>query len=361
MDMGTVQLQCGHCQKVMAISEEHLGGLVHCPHCKGVVQTQKPSVPEAAPVLETPAPSEPEHPLDSIFAPPEASDEVVGQSPAPKVEMPAPGPGSAPTPDSSGTSSDLFLPSPAATNTEPASPSSESDLPKFTPRPVYDSGVLTMYAFIFLIPYAILATLAVLYLLFFQGPRTHPLDLMKDDAPKGRAKQITRVDRKHPLADHQKTTLGKEIRVGKDGDLTVTFVKVVLTKQDDLALHLRARNNSKNAEFSPVHESFVRKMWGTTFLPYTYLEATSHAVGDIHDFYLMSGDKILKPKEEVEIQLVTDDAYRRKIAEKVAGAKDSYVWRVHLRRGLYRWQNEDHSTTAVIAVEFNSEQIQREG
>ncbi|MBI1832984.1 MAG: hypothetical protein HYR84_16210 [Planctomycetes bacterium] len=358
--MGTVQLQCGHCQKVMAISVEHLGGKVHCPHCQGVVQTQAqapaPEPPPANP--DPPTPSEEAHPRESIFAPPGDSDSVVGEPAPPKVEMPE----AAASSDSAATPSEPFLPPaqpmPAETPSAPEEP-----FAAFKPRPVYDSGVLTMYAFIFLIPYAILTTLAVIYLLFFQGPRTHPLDMMPDPEPKkGGAKPITRIDRAFPLADHQKTTLGQAIRVGKDGDLMVTPEKVVLTKELDLKIFLRAKNVSTNATFAPIHQSFVRfEPAQTDLLPYSYLESKSKSVRDVHNLFVdKGGDKMLRPNEEIEIVLSTDFDYREKVVPRIAAAKDSYTWRLQMRRGLVKWRGKDVSATAVIAVEFTSEQIQRE-
>ena len=32
--MQTVQFQCGHCNKLMAVGVEHLGQQVRCPHCQ---------------------------------------------------------------------------------------------------------------------------------------------------------------------------------------------------------------------------------------------------------------------------------------------------------------------------------------
>ena len=37
--METVQMRCGNCNRMMAISVEHLGGQVHCPHCQAIVET----------------------------------------------------------------------------------------------------------------------------------------------------------------------------------------------------------------------------------------------------------------------------------------------------------------------------------
>src|SRR5947209_11512192 len=48
-DMKTVNVQCGHCGKLMAVSTEHLGARVSCPHCQGVVEA-----PAEAPAASSP-------------------------------------------------------------------------------------------------------------------------------------------------------------------------------------------------------------------------------------------------------------------------------------------------------------------
>src|SRR5207247_4558219 len=89
-----IQLQCGSCGQMMAISPEHQGAQVQCPHCKAVVQTPAP----APPLGQAPAPAPVPGPLpqfnvgdqDSIFGQPEPLDDLFGAAPAPKIEMPPP-------------------------------------------------------------------------------------------------------------------------------------------------------------------------------------------------------------------------------------------------------------------------------
>ena len=101
--MQTVQLQCGSCMNMMAISAEHLGQQVQCPHCQSVVQTPPASAfgiapPGPEPVAPTPqyAPNPPpnyqtptqEQP-ESIFAEAAPSDDLFDESPrTPTVHMP---------------------------------------------------------------------------------------------------------------------------------------------------------------------------------------------------------------------------------------------------------------------------------
>src|SRR6516165_6383344 len=87
--METVQLQCGHCKQLMAIAAEHMGGQVRCPHCKGVLQTPPPTLAsDAAPPAAAPMPNRELQQRESIFAGAEASEVVVGEQAAPKVELP---------------------------------------------------------------------------------------------------------------------------------------------------------------------------------------------------------------------------------------------------------------------------------
>src|ERR1022692_1508584 len=208
--METVQLQCGHCKKVMAIGVAHLGMQVKCPHCQGLVQTPAPRAPAPPPrVIEPPVPNMDLNQRESIFTDQEASDAVLGESAGPKVELPPPS----------------VSDPPPSVETTTAQPEPDADLTTFKRRPVYDKSVFALIALIFLIPYAIVTTLFILYLLFVQGGRGHPLDYLRDPAPekgKGGPRTVYQPASDHPLAAHQKTTLGKAIQVGKDGDLLVT-------------------------------------------------------------------------------------------------------------------------------------------
>src|ERR1700681_986253 len=95
--METVQLQCGNCSKVMAISTEHLGGQVRCPHCLSVVQT--PPRPEPAPAAAEAAPPIEIGEVESIFAPEPPRDDLFDEGPQrPLVEMPSEHRAAEPTP-----------------------------------------------------------------------------------------------------------------------------------------------------------------------------------------------------------------------------------------------------------------------
>jgi hypothetical protein len=87
--MGTVHFQCGNCGNLMAVPEDLLGQQVRCPSCLQVVQAPA-AAPAPPPDLQpsfftVPGSVEP----DSIFTPPEMTDEdLFGGSPAPRLELP---------------------------------------------------------------------------------------------------------------------------------------------------------------------------------------------------------------------------------------------------------------------------------
>jgi hypothetical protein len=98
--MQTVNFQCGHCRNLMAVSREFLGQQVRCPHCQQVVLAPAvASPPEPPPAPPSPPPPDlgqtetvmhvPNHQdAEDIFAPAAPSDDLFGQSSAPRIEMP---------------------------------------------------------------------------------------------------------------------------------------------------------------------------------------------------------------------------------------------------------------------------------
>ena len=79
--MQTVNFQCGHCGKLMAVGRENLGQQVRCPHCQQVV---------LAPSSEAPAP-EPEPAAEEAPAPkPKRAKKTEEAAPEPAAEAPEP-------------------------------------------------------------------------------------------------------------------------------------------------------------------------------------------------------------------------------------------------------------------------------
>src|SRR5262245_61075447 len=127
--METVQLQCGHCKKVMGVSAAHLGQQVRCPHCSQVVQTPAPSPPPETDTLMLPADAAPSPPVphnDDVTA-------AVSESLAPMPTTPA------------------FENNAIAME---AAPGQQAEFSQFKPKTRRDRGVLLVIALIFLVPYA---------------------------------------------------------------------------------------------------------------------------------------------------------------------------------------------------------------
>jgi phage FluMu protein Com len=362
--METVQLQCGQCKKLIAIRVEHMGSQVQCPHCRSVVQTP-PRAATPAPPPDAPTPPAPNMELqqpESIFAGAEASDSLMGEQPAPKVEMPA----AAASLDSS----------PSAADTSAAPPSVETDFSQFKKKPSFDKSVIPLLLLIFLVPYALMTTAFIAYLLLTQGKSGHPLDYLRDPAPakdKG-GPRPARMQPAHdqPLADHQRSTLGMPIRAG---DLLVTPQRVLLTG-GDLKLFLRVKNVSTNTKFEPMQDLFVRYAPGNPSKPYTFLESKLKKVDEVENIYgaFLAYHKspqakdeeisfaLLGPQQEITVVLTTTPNYRdKKLIKNIKNsADDSYTWRVQVRRGFVKVDGKDVSATTVIGIDFTNAEIERE-
>jgi hypothetical protein len=370
--METVQLQCGSCNKLMAISTQHLGGQVRCPHCQAVVQappapTAPQPQPQAALTEYMPPPVEARE-MESIFAPAEPSEDLFDAGPQrPLVELPAePQPMAAPT--------NVMLDAPAP---QPLPPMDHAVAPGALPvddgveelarlsrhRPVLGQGYFVFMAMIFLVPYSVLMTLFVIYLWYYIATQPHPFDNLNDPVPKkDGARQVERAKHDQPLAKHQIVTLGKTVRIGA---LEVTPIKVVRDSLGDLELQLRAKNVSNNQAFSPMHPDFLKATAATK--PYTYLDAPSffsrfygghlaYKRGN-DDNKTLEGD--LQPGEDEQILLTTKD--NKQVVERIVNSTENLTWRVQLRRGLVGYRGQKVSATAVIGVQFHAKDIDKGG
>src|SRR5438552_1814086 len=87
--METVNFQCGHCRQVLAVSKEHLGQEVRCPHCQEVVVAPPPPAlaPEFPDTFDVPY-RPPTVEYESIFSAPTESEDLFGGQPEGLVEMP---------------------------------------------------------------------------------------------------------------------------------------------------------------------------------------------------------------------------------------------------------------------------------
>jgi hypothetical protein len=272
-------------------------------------------------------------------------------------------------------------------------------------KPAMANNMIPIYILAFLAPYALIMTILAIY--YYFGARSardnSPLEMLPDvgdpKAKTGTSSQvIRRVVPTTPLAGNLITELGKSIRIG---DLEVTPQKVEQKRltfrvrgqdpkdpnsrrdrpeEESLALHLEFKNVSNNTIFRPTDSAFDYKWRDRTdpepVMPYTYVTVNGirycgpfvrinprerYRPEDNLRFEYVEGQeedsKILKPGETSKTVIVTD--YQDQVPSMLRTHKGKLTWRVQLRRGLVRVRDKDVSSTAVIGVEFDKEQIQK--
>ena len=296
--MNIEQFQCGHCGQTFAVAAEHLQQDLQCPHCRQFVKA-----PDAAASVP---PASPAAPAALDFAA------------APALPRPLPRRG--------------------------------------TQRP------WTTMLLIFLVPYAIVTTGVIAWLLWKQ-PRdnAHPLEWLLDQQPDdGGPKQI-----KHdlPLLDRQKTSFGQPIQVG-DATLVTPLQVMLAPKGDALELTLRLRNTSRDLQFNPLPRSFLVRTQGYTFLEFGKQKVyggrlsyhkTQGFWANLRDFVGQAPpfEGVLDPGEEMVATLATaprDEGAVRKLND----YRGPMLWRLEVRRGLVEVGGKTVSATAVVGVDFDS-------
>ncbi len=397
--MDTVKFPCERCGKQMAVVSDDLGKPVECPHCHETVPAPPPA----------PAPAEPEPPLpefrvpqpaeqESIFAAPEETGEdLFGVAPAPRLEMPieplvpslqidAPAPPEPPTLISTAPAEPPLArpaavpkppepepPPPPAAEPPPAEPEPEplAEVPTSIPlRRPESRGVLGILLLIFLIPYALVSTAAVGWLLYKQrhtpdpAPAFDPLERLPDPKPGEGGPKRVKYDA--PLPDKLKTALNQPLRVG---DIEVTPLAVERTPMGELLLTLKLRNVSTNVAFDPMPDAFVRYSGNPLAgnKPYTFLALGPDPNDYIYGAYLerlatpdRNGrpfDGVLRPGEEETVQLRTDSKFRARLERGLDRPRGEILWRVHVRRGFVPVRGKDVSATAVVGVRIDPSAI----
>jgi hypothetical protein len=447
--MENVNFKCGSCGQIMAVGASSVGQQVRCPHCQQIVLADAPTNPAPAAALEAGPSAQPPggffdptnlgvppvSEIESIFTSPEAnSDALFGGPPRglvemppdplppPPVEPPPPGPAEAPVlgpmettltyqpePAAPAGVDARTEPDPAAFQLGPATPGAgsgasaavdEEALARAIPRPrirppADRGGWLIALLIVPLISYSILATVAVVYLRFFQPPPTnqpHPLEMFPDlegenPGVKPGKKKITVKYHDHlqekDLPPQLRTTFGKPIQIGEleVEPISVELRRIVFvnpghdpepSEKPTLVLNLRLTNRSKNQTFHPLDPFFERR-WvakkgeGKDGMPFTYL-----TVGKEH-FYggpLLEEDRrerhetikgqklehVLEPGESFDTFVCTspDDA----VQEAVEQSRGPMLWRVQVRRGLVKTPHRGElSASAVVGVEFTRDQV----
>jgi hypothetical protein len=217
---------------------------------------------------------------------------------------------------------------------------------------------------IVLIPYAIVATVAVV-LLYLRGQQPS-LEVLPDPQPEKKAGGPTRRDPggkqvRHDLRVPAKllTRLGQAVQVG---DLEVVPRRVERLPGNRLRLRLTLRNVSEDVDFNPVSNHFLRHQRGVPAArkPYTFLEALNQPVRVYGGQWRTTrkGDQVagrLGPGEALEADLTTDPRDARQV--RALTADGPLRWRIQVRRGFVRYKGQDVSATAVVGVEFSAAEI----
>jgi hypothetical protein len=355
---------------MMAISAEHLGQQVQCPHCHMVVQTPPASAFGLAPpgpdptvsappgyVSEPPPITVPEEP-ESIFAEAEASDDVFDQAPrTPKIHMP----------------DDNHEAEHAAVAVEEAEPDEEyeepADLSAMRARlaSARQSSNLAPTLLVFLVPYAICCSGFIAYLLM-NWPTIERLDYLPDPktlkAGKG-AGPVNLPAHGIALAANRKVPLGKSVRVG---DIEVTPLHVWRLLKGDLQMEFVTKNLSA-APMTPIEMDFFAFGKGN-FRPYTFLDSNlrtrsddqgSGGYGGYLEYFdgglnkqRANGEVPAGGEENILITTMAEPRNRDYVHRLKGG---NYLWRLQVRRGNVAFHGGEIPVTAVVGVQFTDNDI----
>ncbi len=400
--MQSVIFACPQCGKEMAVAEELFGMEVRCPHCKQAVQAPS-AVPAAVPIAETAdgGASAPSLLGDSIFdAPTDGDPSLSAGAGTTTAFLPSEGDtanGGAAQPRFNDPTTEFLVPekdrmavldSPTdfeSTEVDAAGANASSPPPR--PR-----SPLAGYLLAILIPYAILATIATVWLYFKTQSAVHPLEMLPDwprdnERPARPGDTFQRVDDRAPLPARLRVGLGKTIRVG-DLEITPTQLerrRIIFSyertqrndepsRQPSLVLTLRVRNCATNTAFAP-NDLFFNRKWRDGMpaanRPYTCLEVGEsrfyggpcdwkpRAASDNGPREFVAGsafDKVLQPGAESSYLICTDPE-NAGILEAVELADGPLLWRVQVRRGVVRAGNRETTATAVVGIEFTAKNI----
>jgi hypothetical protein len=319
----------------------------------------------------------------------------IPSSPAQAAPSPPPAPEMAPT--------ETVMPSPAAAP-DPLAGTLRPSLRRT------EGNVMVTSLLIILIPYSILVTVIALILYFNQQRQIHPLEMLPDlgNPPAKRVAgnplpilevsgSYRRTKPDEPLPGFMITTLGQPLQIG---DLEVTPLEVMqkhvlfkwrstgfkpeLSEHEALVLKLQLKNISKDVEFRPMDLSFDHKFKDDggprrSQMPYTYLELPTTGKRYCGPFEWNRGaqiklpshlagaqeyvdgqeehNKLLKPGEEMQTVIITDP--NEQVPNALRNYRGKLLWRVQLRRGIVKYKEKDHSVTAVIGVQFDTQDIVR--
>jgi hypothetical protein len=300
--------------------------------------------------------------------------------------------------------------SPADTAAETVSEAAPTPTVRVPRRGAGGAGVVTFIVILSLASYSILATVFIIVkLLTIPKPSTYPLlEAMPDaecDNPgvKKRSLGMPLQDDKvaelnrEPVPERLRIGLGESVRVG---DLEVTPLAVERRKVavwvdtysrpepcecDSLVLTVRFRNRSKDYAFHPLdnffdrnYEYYDQNKWvpRKTAEPMTILVAGERRFFGGPAVWVRRTDPkervyrqwldlpgranrsevALGPNETLESAVCTD-GHDPRLEQLLDGYRGAFEWRVHVRRGLVDLGSREVSATAVVGVNFATDDI----
>lgn len=383
--MQTVTITCSACSGVIAVTTDDLGHHVECPLCNQVFLAVADEVTSATDDVNTSSEIVHASESESIFSPTSPSDddsifgsesagsvldseelpesENVADAPVvSNVEPPLAATQGAPFVD------EVHAPVTAAwpeSNPEVSAPPEQSELAAIAaakPRQNKPS-LLVPTLLIFLVPYSIVTTIFIVYLLMNQSLyNKDPLErMLEENQGKRNGAPVKRIMHDLPLPEKLKTQLNADLSVGA---VQVEPERVLLSPEGDLVLVLKLQNISKDLQFNPLPATYPIFLRGSMAArkPYTFLEiGEKRLYGADVEFWvgenqLSEGD--LKPGESMTAKLITD-MRDRSLIKSLLGTTQPCQWRVQLRRGLEEIAGQDRVICCVVGVQFQTNDVVR--
>jgi DNA-directed RNA polymerase subunit RPC12/RpoP len=352
--MNTSEFTCGHCGQAFFVTPEQFGQQVECPHCLHAVTVQAPQ-PQYTPQQSE---SRALHAPEAAAAAGASAEEPALET----LEYTSP-----PAEEHAGANSALDF------GARPATPEHAEALPPPTPlaaRP--RNSQLAPLLLVFLIPYALVSTGAIAYLVWQQqrrGEQMHPLEMLLDQKPEDGGPTKKQIKHDYDLPDKLKKSLNQPFRV--DGFVEVTAQGVALSPTgEQLSLTLLFRNISADLEFNPMPNSYLVMDRGYTYLEFGQPPHAQRVYGGQvvwretgaigrrlgkHEKADTTAAGMLAPGQEKIVTLSTlpDTAHTSKVKQ-LANYRGPVLWRLEIRRGLVEVRGQEVSAAMVLGIEFDS-------
>jgi hypothetical protein len=269
--------------------------------------------------------------------------------------------------------------------------------PVVTPRVAPTEGARPMLVLSLVAPYAVLMTVvaATFAYKFYSSRFEHPLAVIPDlvgeyrnaTTRKSGARSVPMPRPDQPLPAKLMATLDTPLTIGQ---IEVTPLKIerrawtayskkkgkdeptAVGVPDTLVMTLRIKNISPDVLIYPMDPYFDRRPQDDErALPYTLIEVNGKAYfggiisyepdrGSIEREYLAGRETDnlpLQPGESRDVVIVTRPSYANTIMDALRNGGTEAIWRVHVRRGFYEFNEQEYSVAAVVGVRFSFRDI----